>query len=140
MPPPSSTVVKTKQKRKKKKLIKSEEKSIDNLLEPIKAELDKPESLMDYLTFKSFLENVKDSKNTKAIAANYSNDLNKIADMSFNLYPLLTQRSIKSRFTRIRKKLTKTEEDGNISTDYNTENESIISQESEENSSEDEQI
>ena len=103
MPPPKNTQVK--KKKKKSSNSNTVEKPLDDVLAPIKNELEKPESIMNYITFKSFLENVKNSKNTKEIALKYSPDLNKLANMLFDLHPKLTDRGTKSRFTRIRKKL-----------------------------------
>ena len=128
MPPPINTQVKKKSRTKKAN--KNEERPIDELLEPIKVDLNTPGSLMNYETFKNFLQSIKNN-DTKEVASRYSNDLSKICDMLTNLYPKLNERCIKSRFTRIKKKLAGLHDDnknGEISSE-NTETDEILSEE-----------
>ena len=66
---------------------------------------------MNFTTLKSFLESVKCVKDVTKDDKNYCEDISFIFNLLHYLYPLLTDRSIKGRFIRIRKKL-----DNNVST------------------------
>lgn len=82
-------------------------KSIDELIKPIQKIIDeKPEQFpLNYIQFKNFLENSFGAKNPIIIAKDYPCDTQSIIQMMTNTYPLLTERSIKNRFTRIINKL-----------------------------------
>ena len=51
------------------------------------------------------MENVTGSADPIAVAKEFTQDLAKLIDMLYQLYPHLTNRTIKTRFTKIRKKL-----------------------------------
>lgn len=82
--------------------------SLDDQLEPIKSILDEPDSFLNYLQFKSLLENMQGATNPLEIAKSYTNNIQDlITFMKENLYPHLTNRAVKSRITRITKRLSK---------------------------------
>lgn len=99
------------QKRPKKKSKKSETNSqnIEELLAPLETTLNQPNKLMNYVQFKNFIENTRGAKNPVTIAKDYCKNVTELTSLMQELYPLLEDRSIKSRFTRIINKLGKSE-------------------------------
>lgn len=101
----------SKREKQKKKLQKTDttlikDKKLDNMLQPIKNILDKPNNIMNYLQFKSFLENVQGSKNPKEITLNYVEDITSLVKfMKHELYPHIQDTQLKKKFTRIANKL-----------------------------------
>lgn len=87
----------------------SKEKSLDELIAPIKPILDEPNTFLNYLQLKSFLEKTKGSPHPEEIAREYTDDIEGlIAFMKKDLYGHLNDRCIKHRFSRITNKLIKT--------------------------------
>lgn len=94
-------------KSKKKKVPRIQPKiTIDELLSPIKDKLEESDMLLNYVQFKSLLENLHGAKNPIEIATQYTSDIQALVTLfKDELYPLLENRSMKHRFTRIVNKL-----------------------------------
>lgn len=94
----------SKQPKKKKK---KKEKNMEELITPIKHIIEDTQNNfpLTYIQFKSFLENSFSANDPILIAADYSQDISSITKMMHNLYPHLTNKTIKGRFTRIIKKI-----------------------------------
>ncbi|CAH2097714.1 unnamed protein product [Euphydryas editha] len=60
---------------------------------------------MNHIEFKSFLENTRGVQDIRVICSQYSKDTSCIIQMLSELYPHFSNRSIKSRITRLQKKL-----------------------------------
>ncbi|XP_053988267.1 uncharacterized protein LOC128881344 isoform X1 [Hylaeus volcanicus] len=82
-------------------------KSVEDMLQSIKHILETPGKMLNFNQFKSFIEKATGSPNTKEIASEYTEDAEVLATFMKELYPHLTERCIKNRFTRITRKLTK---------------------------------
>lgn len=60
---------------------------------------------MNNIEFKSFLENTRGVQDISGICSQYSKDTSSIIQMLTELYPQFSNRSIKSRITRLQRKL-----------------------------------
>lgn len=109
----SHKTTKTK-KSKKKRIVTTEEpkyvvikKSIEDLIQPIKHLLDDTNKSypLDYLSFKNFLDKAYSSQDPTEIAKDHVSKVELIPKMMRELYPYLTERSAKNRFSRIIKKI-----------------------------------
>lgn len=100
-------------RKKKNKKLKSDKNSLtpipslDEQLEPIKDEMiNNPEKyVLSYDNFKDFIENTRGNNDPKTTSMDYTEDTEKLSDNMEQLYKLLTNRSMKNRFTRIKTKL-----------------------------------
>lgn len=100
--------------KKKKKKVNSEKsegsnvkKNIDEQLAPVKEKIEESSKLMNFEQLKGFLEDTYNSNNTFQISLNYTRETEKLIEQLRELYPFLEDRGMKSRFTRIMKKLEK---------------------------------
>lgn len=77
------------------------------MIAPVKEVLDtSPQKfIMNYMQFKSFMENVKGNPNVPEVAFAYTNDIQTLSNMIKTICTKLTDRRIKNRCTRITKKL-----------------------------------
>ena len=94
----------SKQPKKKKK---KKEKNMEELITPIKHIIEDSQNNfpLTYIQFKSFLENSFSANDPILVASNYSQDISSITKMMHSLYPHLTNKTIKGRFTRIIRKI-----------------------------------
>lgn len=71
--------------------------------------LDDPENKypLNYMQYKSFIDNTKGIKNIAPMALEYCKDLNSLITMLTDLYPLLNNKTAKSKHTKIINKLKK---------------------------------
>lgn len=107
-PNPVSSSQADEQKCKKlKKSTSVESKSIREMLEPAKLHIQKnpSEYILPHETFVSFIENTKGSNDILSEAQRYTSNIEELIKMIYDLYPKMTERSIKSRFTNVIKKL-----------------------------------
>lgn len=102
-----------KKKTKKDKLNETEKseisnnKSLEELISPIKTIIENSQDKfpLTFHQFKSFLENSFNAADSILIAKDYSPDISSIIQMMTALYPHLTNKTIKGRFTRLCKKI-----------------------------------
>lgn len=114
MPPPTDTVF-TLVQRKNKKPKKSH--SLENLavlnvreqISPVKTVIEEasPKFVLNFEQLSAFMENVHGTSDPLSIAHQYTEDIPALIDMLHRLYPYLSQRNIKYRFTKIKTKLQK---------------------------------
>lgn len=64
-----------------------------------------PQFILEYDQFLDFLENVQGSNDPLSVACLYTENTTGLIDMMTKIHKVLTQRSIKSRITRTKKKL-----------------------------------
>lgn len=114
LPVKSQEITKSKPARQVKKTRLSKSKSLEDLsldksLSVVKSVIkDNPSQyILSYPQFKSFIENLSGSDNPMAEARRFTTDIPALLQMMYELYPLISDRSIKSRFTRFRTKAKK---------------------------------
>lgn len=83
----------------------STKKSIVEQLAPVKERIEGSNNVLTYDQLKDFLENTYGVSNPLQISLSYTKETGKLIEMLKEIYPLLSDRGIKSRFTRIMKKL-----------------------------------
>lgn len=93
---------------KKQKKIKTESLSIDTQLSPIKPLLTKETNpyILDYDQLKNLLETFQNCSNIVPVALEYTNNISDIVKLLKETHPLLTERSIKIKFTKLQRILT----------------------------------
>lgn len=96
-----------KKKIKKDLLEESLEKTLDEQLLPIKEFLSSSNNLfpLDYIRFKNLLERTKGVNKITDIVSDFSTDFSGLIGLFTTVYPLLKDRAIKTRVTKIKKKL-----------------------------------
>lgn len=101
----------------KKKLLKvTTGKNLEEMFQPIKVTLQQPNKLLNYEQFQSLQEKAHGSPNTQEIASEYTDNTISLISYMKELYPLLNDRYMKNRFTRISKKLNRIPETDLVST------------------------
>lgn len=105
--PLKNTVTRKKPKRDASLSFSSTDDQLEQLILPLKEILSTESKTysLDYIQFKSFLEKTKGSSDINEIAREYTDNNDDIISILRNTYPLLKERSIKNRFTRLIKKL-----------------------------------
>lgn len=85
----------------------SQEIPLEELLKPIKQLIgNNPEKcILNYDQIKNFLENAYGNNDPLKLSMDYMADAEKLIQMLTNIYTHITHRSIKSRITRLNKKL-----------------------------------
>lgn len=93
----------------KKPKTETQKPTISDMLLPVKQVLETDPSLipLSYIQLQSFFENTLGVKDVLAIAFNYTDDIEGLANALQKLYPYYTDKSIKNRSSRIVKKLLK---------------------------------
>lgn len=81
------------------------EKNLEEMLAPVESTLNDPNSFMDYLQMKSFIEKATGSPFSRVIALEYTKDIDGLITLMREIYPQLESRCLKNRFTRIMNKL-----------------------------------
>lgn len=107
---PTNTIKqKTKNVQKKLKISESTENliSLTDMLLPVKQYIENATSpfILNYSQLYDFLENVHGSPDPLSVSLGYTNDTEALLSMLGTLYTKLLHRNIKSRFTRIRRKI-----------------------------------
>lgn len=91
---------------KKSKATSEKNKSLESMLEPVRQLLESDNQIINYYQFKSLIENVRGTANPREIILEHTNDLEGFILFARNdIYPLLTDRSIKNRITRLINKI-----------------------------------
>uniref|UniRef100_A0A6P7GW85 Uncharacterized protein LOC114347242 n=1 Tax=Diabrotica virgifera virgifera TaxID=50390 RepID=A0A6P7GW85_DIAVI len=110
--PTEFTKPKPVQIKKKKKIIKldkstSETTNIESILQPVKQFIQdaSPPYVLNYTQLLAFLEDVHGSSTPVELALEYTQDIHGLGHMLTEIYTMLNERAIKSRITRIKKKL-----------------------------------
>ncbi|KAK9892920.1 hypothetical protein WA026_022786 [Henosepilachna vigintioctopunctata] len=105
-------------------------KQIDILFKPTKnfIKIHSPPLVLNYNQIKDLFDNVWGSTDPVSVVKNYTNDLLAVVNMLTEIYPHFTERNIKSRSTKLKKKLLKHIE-GETTDDLHTDIESDSSQE-----------
>ncbi|CAH2020498.1 unnamed protein product, partial [Acanthoscelides obtectus] len=78
---------------------------IKSSLEPIKNLIETQQTVLNIDQLTSLLENVHGAKDAITVVNNYTSDFRALIEMLLLIYPHLTNRTIKNRCTRLRKKL-----------------------------------
>lgn len=84
---------------------KSEKKNISEQLAPVKEKLEETSKVLNYEQLKDFLEDTYGTSKALQISLNYTKETDKLIALLRDIYPLLVDRGMKSRFTRIMKRL-----------------------------------
>lgn len=108
--PPTAIPHSSRPKQKKPKTESSAEQPIsDETLYPVRKLIEENPTnfILPYHSFKCFLENSSGSKDLLAEANRFTNDIDALLSMLYQTYPVLTNRGLKSKFTRIQNKLKK---------------------------------
>lgn len=87
----------------------NEQDTLDNNLQPAKQliEKDPTKFVLNFQNLKCFLENTRGCKDVVTEAYQFTNDIPALSQMLYEIYPTLTNRSLKIRCTKIYKKLKK---------------------------------
>lgn len=130
LPAVAPKVLKTPQQSKKLKKSKSHsdnKEDLDKFLLPLKEILSSPNNpyVLDYLQLKCLLDRTKGVSKIAPIVSEFTTDFPAVISLLTNTYPLLTERFLKTRFTKIKRKL-ENEHDQDVSFTSNSSDEEII--------------
>ena len=102
-----SKKTKQKQKKIKRSFTPCKNQDLDDILKNIKEKIESPDCSypLNYIKFKSFLDKAFSSPDTVEIANEYSSSIAEISNMMRDLYNDIPNKGIKSRFTKIIKKI-----------------------------------
>lgn len=78
---------------------------LEEALKPIKDEVEKNTYILSYEDLKEFLENTYGNPDPLSIARDYTTNIYALIEMLNKLYPKLTERSLKTKFSKITNKL-----------------------------------
>lgn len=95
------------QHKKLKKSTSIESKRISEMLEPVKVHIEESSGkyILTYEQFVSFMENTKGSNDVLSEAKRYTEEVEELVKMIYNVYPRLVDRAMKTRCTNVIKKL-----------------------------------
>ncbi|CAK9801632.1 hypothetical protein ANTPLA_LOCUS2878 [Anthophora plagiata] len=89
-----------KRKRKMSSSEKTDTKTVEEMIGPIKEVLDTSTNkyVINYSQFKSFMENAKGNPNVTELALSYTKDIPALSNMIKQMYPYFTDRKVKNRY------------------------------------------